>query len=376
MYYLRKLDKMYIHQQREWPVFRFDAEQLATPLAQVRHLQGWLLGRVADWGIQTRLESSASATVNEIISNSLIEGEQLPAGEVRSSVARRLGLPTAGLISPTHQVDGVVEMMLDATQNYDKPVTEDRLFDWHAALFPTGRSGMAKITVGAYRNHPDTEPMQVISGRWTRTRIHFEAPSSTTLGEEMQQLFDYINKPDSTDGLLRAGIAHLWFLTLHPFDDGNGRMARALTDLLLARSDRSQQRFYSISTAILNQRKYYYRQLETAQKGGLDITNWLLWFLDTVADAINLANEQLSDVFSQAQFWRRHQETVLNARQKQMISKLWSGYQGKLTSFRYAKFCHVSQDTAIRDINDLVAKGILEKGLAGGRATAYDLIRN
>jgi len=310
------------------------------------------------------------------MSNSLIEGEQLPAGEVRSSVARRLGLPTAGLVSPTHHVDGVVEMMLDATQNYDKPLTEERLFGWHAAHFPTGRSGMAKFIVGAYRDRPDTEPMQVISGRWTRARVHFEAPSSTTLGVEMQQLFDYINKPDGTDGLLRAGIAHLWFLTLHPFDDGNGRMARALTDLLLARSDQSQQRFYSISTAILNQRKYYYRQLETAQKGGLDIANWLLWFMDTLADAINAANEQLSDVFLQAQFWRRHQETVLNARQKQVLSKLWSGDQGKLTSFRYAKLCDVSQDTAIRDINNLIAKGILGKGAAGGRATAYVLIRD
>ncbi len=367
--------QMYLHQYPAWPRFQFDAEQVAGPLAQVRHLQGWLLGRVTDWGIQTRLESNASTVVDEIVSNSLIEGEELPAQEVRSSVARRLGLPTAGLITPTHHIDGVVEMMLDATQGYDEVVTEDRLFGWHAALFPTGRSGMAKIIVGAYRDHPDTEPMQVVSGQWTRTRVHFEAPSSTLLKREMQRLLDYINTPDGTDGLLRAGIVHLWFLTLHPFDDGNGRMARALTDLMLARSDQSQQRFYSISTAILKRRKYYYRRLEAAQKGSLDITNWLLWFLDTVADAINTANNQLSEVFAQARFWRKHQETALNARQKKIIAKLWEGYQGKLTSFRYANLCNISKDTAVRDINDLVAKGILERGAAGGRATSYTLVR-
>lgn len=366
---------MYLHEQPDWPHFRFDVEQITTPLVEVRNLQGWLLGRVEDWGIDTKLASSANTMVNDVLSNSLIEGEALPAEEVRSSVARRLGLPTAGLVTPTHHVDGVVEMMLDATQGYDKPITEDRLWGWHSALFPTGRSGLAKIKVGAYRQHPDTEPMQVVSGSWTRPQVHFEAPSSQRLIVEVRQLLDYINLPDDTDGLLRAGIVHLWFLTLHPFDDGNGRMARALTDLMVARSDKSQQRFYSISTAILNRRKYYYRQLEAAQKGSLDITPWLLWFLDTVAEAINQANDQLSDVFAQAKFWRKHQHTVLNARQQLVINKLWDGYQGKLTSFRYANLCDVSQDTASRDINDLIAKGVLEKGAAGGRATAYILVK-
>ena len=313
--------------------------------------------------------------MNEIVNNSLIEGETLPADEVRSSVARRLGLPSAGLTTPTHHVDGVVEMMLDATQHFDRPVTEDRLYGWHAALFPTGRSGTAKIRVGEYRDHPDAEPMQVVSGRLGRTHVHFEAPSSSVLGEEMKRLLDYVNQPAETDELLRAGIVHLWFLTLHPFDDGNGRMARALTDLMLARSDQSSQRFYSISTAILQRRKYYYRQLEAAQKGSPDITEWLIWFLDTVAEAINLASEQMSDVFAQAKFWRKHQATILNVRQQMIVAKLWDGYQGKLTSFRYANLCDVSQDTATRDINDLMTKGILRKGSAGGRATAYVLIK-
>lgn len=366
---------MYLYEHTDWPHFRFDAGQLAALLGQVRHQQGWLLGRVADWGIQTKLESSARMTTNEIVSNSLIEGEQLPAEEVRSSVARRLGLPTAGLVIPTHHTDGVVEMMLDATQAYQTPLTEDRLFSWHSALFPTGRSGLTKIKVGTYRDHSDSEPMQVISGQWRRARVHFQAPSSSILGAEMKRLIAYVNAPDNTDELLRAGIVHLWFLTLHPFDDGNGRIARAITDLMLARSDQSQQRFYSMSAAILNQRKYYYRQLEAAQKGALDITDWLVWFLGTLAEAIHAANDQLNDVFSQARFWREHRSTKLNTRQKQIIDKLWGGYAGKLTSFRYANFCNVSQDTAIRDINDLVTKGILQKGTAGGRATAYNLIR-
>lgn len=365
---------MYLHQQSDWPRFRFKAEQLAAPLARVRYLQGWIHGRMADWGIQTKMESSAEITVSEIISNSLIEGEDLPADEVRSSVARRLGLPSAGLTPPTHHVDGVVEMMLDATQRYDHPITEDRLFGWHAALFPTGHSGASKIIIGAYRNHPDTEPMQVISGRWSQARIHFEAPSSTILESEVKQLLKYIDQSDGIDDLLRAGIVHLWFLTLHPFDDGNGRIARALTDLMLARSDKSQQRFYSISNAILSQRKYYYRQLEAAQKGSLDITPWLKWFLETLAKAIETANTQMNDVFAQAKFWHKHQQTALNARQRKVINKLWAGYQGKLTSFRYANLCGVSQDTATRDINDLIAKGILAKGAAGGRSTAYVLV--
>lgn len=264
-------------------------------------------------------------------------------------------------------------MMLDATEAYDKPVTEERLFGWHSALFPTGRSGMSKIIVGAYRDHSDKEPMQVISGRMARARVHFEAPSSSTLRTEMKQLLDYINGHDKDDALIRAGIVHLWFLTLHPFDDGNGRMARALTDLMIARSDRSRQRFYSLSAAILNRRKQYYKQLELAQKGSLDVTPWLQWFLETMAEAIRGANEQMSEVFVQARFWSKHQHTVLNVRQKKVVDKLWKGYKGKLTSFRYANLCGVSQDTATRDINDLITKGLLEKGTAGGRATAYIL---
>lgn len=284
-------------------------------------------------------------------------------------------MSVAGLVLPSHHVDGVVEMMLDATRQYNQPITRDRLLGWHAALFPTGRSGILPIQVGAYRKHSDDEPMRVISGRMGRTGVHFEAPSSASLPEGMDKLIQYINQPDDTDGLLRAGIVHLWFLTLHPFDDGNGRIARALTDYMLAHSDQSQQRFYSISTAFLNKRKQYYRNLEVAQKGSLDITNWLKWFLGTVAEAIERANTQMSETFIQSKFWHRHQDAVFNHRQIKILKLVWAGYKGKLTSFRYANICQVSQDTATRDINDLIEKGALRKGSAGGRATTYDLVK-
>lgn len=366
---------MYIHQLEDWPNLTYDLNEIGDLLAEVRYEQGLLLGRVADWGFTPRLEAEAATMVIEVIANSAIEGERLPAKEVRSSVAQRLNLAAAGLPDPSYRISGVVEMMLDANQRFDQPLTEVRLFGWHAALFPAGYSGMIPIRVGKYRDHPDGEPMRVVSGRLGREKIHYEAPSASLLPEGMKRLLRYVNAPSEEDPLLVAGKAHLWFLTLHPFDDGNGRIARALTDWLLARGDRSGQRFYSLSSAILTTQKYYYRELEAAQKGTLDVTRWLRYFLTVVQSAIRSADEHFGEVLTKAKFWRQHQATALNDRQRLILNKLWDGYRGKLTSFRYANLTDVSRDTATRDINDLVKKGILRRGAAGGRSTAYELVR-
>lgn len=365
---------MYIYDQPNWPNFTFNGTALTQALGTVRYKQGKLLGRLADWGFDPLLKINADTLVTEVLSNGLIEGEELPANEVRSSVATRLGLPTAGLQTPSHHVDGVVEMMLDATTSAHEPVTEQRLGAWQATLFPTGRSGLRAVQVGQYRDHPDSDPMQVISGALGRTNIHFEAPSSRRVPKMMNELLRYIEDDQPTDPIIKAGVVHLWFLTIHPFDDGNGRIARALTDLLLTRADGGSQRFYSLSNAILTNRKYYYRQLEHTQKGSLDITNWLQWFLDIVDKAIQLTEEQLHLVFNKARFWHKHRELKFNQRQQLVLDKVLDGYQGKLTSFRYANITAVSHDTATRDINDLVGKGILRAGPAGGRSTAYILV--
>ena len=365
---------MYIYQDPSWPIFRWDSAAIAPLLADVKFRQGFLLGRVRDWGFDPSQTISADVLVTDIISNSKIEGEDLPADQVRSSVARKLGLPDAGTGERDRYVEGVVEMMLDASQNYERRITEQRLFSWHAALFPTGYSGRARITVGGYRSHGDDDPMRVVSGSFGRPRVHFEAPPSSSVKPMMQRLMAFIQQDDSMDSLIKAALVHLWLVTIHPFDDGNGRITRAVTESLLCRADGSSQRFYSMSAAILSSRKQYYRQLESSQKGTVEVTAWLTWFLQTLGEAIEKADGSFDQIFAKSRFWKRHEAHSINPRQRMIINKLWDGYQGKLTSSRYAKFTGVSQDTASRDIKDLMAKGLLKIGPEAGRSTRYLLI--
>ncbi|GAC1535041.1 MAG: hypothetical protein NVS3B15_15750 [Sediminibacterium sp.] len=308
----------------------------------------------------------------DVIKSNEIEGEILDPGQVRSSIARRLGMDVSGLVPSDRNVDGVVEMMLDATQRFADPLTEERLFGWHAALFPTGRSGMHKITTGAWRDG-NNGPMQVVSGAIGRERVHFQAPDAGVVGKEMSLFLDWFNTGTVMDPVLKAGIAHLWFVTIHPFDDGNGRIARTIADMQLARSDSSSQRFYSMSAQIRQERSTYYDMLESTQKGTLDITNWLNWFLECLGRAFTATENTLNAVFKKARFWDTNSHKALNERQRSMINRLLDGFEGKLTSSKWAKMTKCSPDTALRDIQDLMEKGILVKENAGGRSTGYIL---
>jgi Fic family protein len=325
-------------------------------------------------GFQLRAEAVLDSLTEEVLKSSEIEGETLDRGQVRSSIARRLGLDIGGLTSADRNVEGVVEMMLDATQGYDKPLTGRRLFDWHAALFPTGRSGMSKIKVGAWRDDA-SGPMQVVSGPIGKERVHYEAPAADRVRDEMRKFVEWFEKDNSTDLVLKAGIAHLWFVTIHPFDDGNGRIARAIADMVLARSERSPQRFYSMSAQIRQERKAYYEILEATQKGELDITHWLEWFLECLGRAFDRAETILATVLSKARFWESFAKVEFNERQRGIVNRLLNGFEGKLTSSKWAKLAKCSQDTALRDIEDLIRKKVLVKDAAGGRSTSYSLAR-
>ncbi len=363
----------YNHELSEWPKFEWEDSEVASDLAEVRHRQGRLLGRMESLGFQLREESVLRTLTEEVVKSSEIEGEILDSDQVRSSIAQRLGMDVAGMVPADRNVDGVVEMMLDATQKYAEPLTDERLFDWHAALFPTGRSGMRKITVGNWRDDKDG-PMQVVSGPMGRETVHYEAPTAPLLPKEMDAFLEWFEGEKNVDSVLAAGIAHLWFVTIHPFDDGNGRIARAISDLALSRSENSSQRFYSMSSTIREDRNRYYEVLERTQKGGLDITKWLRWFLGCLNRAFDQADTTLSTVLSKADFWNVHRETELNKRQRMMINRLLDGFFGKLTSSKWALMTKTSQDTASRDIDDLVEKRILLRGPAGGRSTSYDLV--
>lgn len=362
---------MYLHERTEWWNFRYDKDQIIGLLGTVRNKQGWLLGRMASLGFDIRDERMLSALSAELVHSSEIEGEKLNLTEVRSSIARRLGLPDAGLVPTSRYVEGVVEMLLDATQNCDKPLSDERLFGWHNVLFPTGRSGLYEIEVGKYR----TGEMQVISGAMGHERIHYQAPGPERVPTEMQRFIDWVNKPAETDEVLKAGIAHLWFVSIHPFDDGNGRIARALTDMLLARAEHASQRFYSLSVEIKRMQKDYYEVLERTQRGDGDITEWLIWFLKCVKQALETTEESLLTVLEKACFWEKHRNTMLNDRQRKLINKQFDGFFGNLTSGKWAKIAKCSTDTALNDIKDLIAKGILRKNEGGGRSTSYTLIR-
>lgn len=365
-------DYLYIWQSSSWPAMHYDLARLATPLANVARAQGLLLGRLADVGTALRDRASLAALTEDVLKTSEIEGEHLNAASVRSSIARRLGVDIGALAPVDRHVEGVVDMVLDATSHSTAPVSPERLFGWHAALFPGGFSGIAPIRVGAWRDDAKGA-MQVVSGPIGRQRVHFEAPPAGRLDDEMQNFLAWFNSASGEPPLLKAGLAHLWFVTLHPFDDGNGRIARALGDLQLARADGSAQRFYSLSAQIQRERAAYYDILERTQKGDLDVTDWLAWFLDTLDRAIGHAHDTLDHVLAKTRFWRRWHDTPLNARQIKLLNRLLDGFDGKLTSAKWAAIAKCSPDTALRDINELIALGVLRKAPAGGRSTSYDI---
>lgn len=364
---------VYIHQLKDWPDFRWSEEQLFELLADLRHKQGKLLGAMQRLGFGLQTEASLQTLTLDVLKSSEIEGELLDPGQVRSSIARRLGMDIAGLVPSDRHVEGVVEMMLDATQQYREPLTEERLFAWHAALFPTGRSGMHKIVVGAWRDNEKTDPMQVVSGPMGKEKVHYQAPDAELLPDEMTAFIKWFNAAGNMDTVIKAAIAHLWFVTIHPFDDGNGRIARAIADMQLARSDNSNQRFYSMSAQIRKERNAYYDILEETQQDTLDITGWLEWFLTCLGRALAATDETLAVVLQKARFWEKYAAQSLNERQKLMLNKLLDGFDGKLNSSKWAKIAKCSSDTAVRDINDLLHKGILVKEAAGGRSTSYML---
>jgi Fic family protein len=365
----------FIHERKDWPVFDWDQGALSTKLADVRHRQGRLLGRMGSLGFDLRNEAMLSTLTQDVLKSSEIEGQFLDADQVRSSIARRLGIDTGGLVPADRDVEGVVEMMLDATRNYDQPMNAERLFDWHASLFPTGRSGMSKIIVGAWRDD-SSGAMQVVSGAIGRERVHFQAPDAKLVEKEMTAFLQWFEKKTDTDLVIKAAIAHLWFVTIHPFEDGNGRIARAIADMALARSEQSPQRFYSMSTQIRVEREAYYDMLESAQKGDLDITEWLDWFLDCLGRAIDGAETILKKIFIKAHFWEKHGEISFNPRQRKMLNRLLDDFKGKLTSSKWAKMQKCSPDTALRDINELISHGILTKEPGGGRSTSYALVQD
>lgn len=363
---------VYIWQQKGWPAFTWDAAKLSYKLGRVRGLQGKLVGKMGTLGFDLKNSAMLDALTVEITKSSEIEGEILNSEQVRSSVARHLGIEMEGLPEADRYVDGVVQLMMDATQNYMAPLTEERLFDWHAALFPTGRSGIYKITVADWRK--GEEPMQVISGAMGKEKVHYQAPDSKDVPEQMQLFFDWANDNQRLDPVLKAAIAHLWFVTIHPFDDGNGRISRTITDLFLARADEMPHRFYSMSAEIRRQRKEYYEVLEKTQRGGLDITGWLEWFLDCLEAALLHTETSIDMVLRKAAFWDRFRLTTMNERQVKMVNRLWDGFEGKLTSSKWGKMAKCSADTALRDIQDLIAKGVLRKAEeGGGRSTNYEL---
>ena len=363
----------YIHELQEWPNFHWDEGLLARQLASVRHRQGRLIGRMEALGFDLRAEAVLTTLTEDVLKSSEIEGELLDKSQVRSSIARRLGMDIGALAPTDRHVEGVVEMMLDATQQYAEPLTEERLFAWHASLFPTGRSGMSSIIVGAWRDER-LGPMQVVSGPMGREQVHYEAPTAARLNAEMSVFLRWFAAaPAPLDAVLKAALAHLWFVTIHPFDDGNGRIARAIADMALAQSEKSPQRFYSMSAQIRLERDAYYKVLEFTQKGDLDITAWLTWFLDCLDRAIEGAEGTLAGVMQKVHFWESIRDKPLNDRQRKVIHKMLDGLEGTLTSSKWAKLTKASPDTALRDINDLVERGVLVKDAAGGRSTSYSL---
>lgn len=364
----------YIWQEEEWPHITWDDKSLSSILAEVNLLRGKLLGRVAMFGLEEQSLSMVESITQEIVHSAKIEGEELNRDSIRSSVAIQLGLPHETLPPSDYYTEGVVQVMMDAVQHYEAHVDAERLLGWHGALFPTGRSGLYKITVANWRQ--GEEAMQVVSGALGYEKVHYEAPASHDVPQMMDDLLHWIADEKDIDPLVKAAVAHLWFVTIHPFDDGNGRLCRTLTELLLSRADNTSQRYYSLSSEILNHRKAYYEHLEQAQKGNLDISPWIEWFLETLKLAIETALKKTENVVRKTRFWENHRTIDLNDRQRKMLNMLLDGFEGKLNSSKWYKINHCSQDTAIRDINDLMGKGILRSTGEGGRSTNYELVDN
>lgn len=364
---------MYIWEREDWPKLTWDDAALSTKLAHVSRSQGRLLGHMESLGFDLRTEAQLQTLTQDVVQSSAIEGENLESEQVRSSIARKLGVDIAGSVPSDRNVDGIVDMMLDATGNHAEPLTAERLCGWHGALFPTGYSGMFKIHVGKYRDDAKGT-MQVVSGPVGKQKIHYEAPPAERLKTEIASFLDWFESEKSMDPLLTSGLAHLWFVTLHPFDDGNGRIARAIADMALARSEGTGQRFYSMSAQIRTERNAYYSILEVTQKGTCDITAWLIWFLDNLSCAIDKAHDTLESVLAKASFWERFAKTPLNERQIKVLNRVLDGFEGKLTTTKWAKLAKCSQDTAYRDILDLIDRGALQKDTGGGRSTSYSII--
>lgn len=364
----------YIHELPNWPDLTWEMQALAQSLSAVRHKQGKHLGKMEALGFDLRTEASVTSLTHEIVTSSAIEGEHLETDEVRSSIARKLGLDLAGISKPRRKVEGIVEMMLDATQKFEQPLTDERLFGWQAALFPTGRSGMHRITVGTWRKG-EHGPMQVVSGAMGKERVHFQAPDADRLPVEMGRFLEWFNRASDMDPVLKAAVAHFWFVTIHPFDDGNGRIARAIADMALSRADGSKDRFYSMSSAIEAERKEYYIRLESAQRGSLDITAWVTWFLDCLDRAIDASDRMLASVLHKAGLWNRiNNAKPVNERQRKVINRMLEHrWEGHLNTSKYARVAKCSQDTALRDIKDLLECGVLVQNEGGGRSTSYRL---
>ncbi len=365
--------RIYIHDDPAWPNMHWQEERIADRLTALKYRQGWLRGRMEALGFELRMDAHLDTLTEEAVRSSAIEGEVLDTEQVRSSVALRLGMEAGGISAVDRHVDGVVEMTLDATQGYDRPLTPDRLFGWQAGLFPSGRNRLGAINVGEWRDD-SRGPMQVVSGPIGRESVHFEAPSAGRVSQEMSAFLEWFNSPASVDGVLRAALAHLWFVTIHPFEDGNGRVARAIADMALARSEHSPQRFYSMSSQILRRRSAYYRILERTQRGSVDVTGWMAWFLDCLGEAIAHSETALAVVLGKARFWEDNAGVSLNERQRRVINRLLDGYDGRLTTTRWAGMTGCSQDTALRDITDLMERGVLVRSKAGGRSTSYALV--
>ncbi len=366
---------MYIYQSSGWPKFNWNIKALLILLGKVRNLQGKLIGKMEAIGFSLREEAMLETMTIDVIKSNEIEGEILDTKQVRSSIARKLGMDISGLVHSNRNVDGVVEMILDATQNYNEPLTKERICNWHAALFPSGRSGMHKITIADWRKD-EKGPMQVVSGPLGKEKVHFQAPPAKNIDSEMTDFLNWFNNDIDIEPVIKSGIAHFWFVTIHPFDDGNGRIARAIADMQLARTDKTNQRFYSMSAQVERQKKEYYQILEKTQKGSLDITNWLDWYLKCLIGALESTEEILAKVLTKAKFWEEHASTIINNRQKVMINKLLDDFFGKLTTSKWSKINKCSQDTALRDIQDLIDKEILIKEPGGGRSTSYNLNRS
>jgi hypothetical protein len=360
----------YIYEHKDWTSFSWQDATINSLFGEVRNLQGKIIGKMSNIGFSTKEETSLTTLTMDVIKSSEIEGEKLDYDQVRSSIARRLGINVGGMVSANRNVEGVVEMMLDATQHYKKPLTEERLFGWHAALFPSGYSGMHKIEVGRYRSGE----MQIVSGAMGKEKVHYDAVPAERVKNEMTHFLNWFNEETKIDQVMKAAIAHFWFIIIHPFDDGNGRIARAITDLLLARADNSTERYYSMSSHIMIERKQYYAVLQKAQHNSGDITEWLSWFLQCLKNALIGTETTFHKILRKTEFWKINETTPINERQRLMLNKVLDGFDGKLKSSKWAKIAKCSTDTALRDINDLIEKGILRKELEGGRSVNYELI--